>query len=131
MRTIEFLCEHGTASMDVRWLLQEDGVAAPRGASLPQLILSQFRWLDHVVSSAELTAAVLQVLPVCPEGLQREIVLFLPEVAMDPEHAMVVDALEELVNEVRERGSWEKSSGVAVPSDKDTLGRLPRLGSED
>ena len=38
---------------------------------------------------------------VCPEGLQQELVAFLPEVAMDNEHQLAIEALMGLVNDVR------------------------------
>ncbi|KAK3279935.1 hypothetical protein CYMTET_12203, partial [Cymbomonas tetramitiformis] len=67
--------------------------------SVPKLILAQFRWLDHLMDSGGLTEKLLEVLPVCPPPLQREIASFFPEVVLDEDHPRVVAALKEILNE--------------------------------
>ena len=76
---------------------------------MPQLILSQLKWLDHVVkgevwrifwlvshpalkfvlflnSRQELCGNLLEVVSVAPLGIQREIITALPEVLDDAQH---------------------------------------------
>lgn len=68
-------------------------------APLPQLILGQFRWLDHVADPRALTDKLLEVLPVCPEELKKDAITFLPEVATEDDHEAVIRALEEMMGE--------------------------------
>jgi hypothetical protein len=75
------------------------GAGGGGGASVPQLILGQFRWLDALADPHALTSALLEVLPAMPADAQRHAVAFLPEVASEEDHAEVLDALEGLVQE--------------------------------
>ena len=68
----------------------------PGEAGLPHLILGQFRWLDALIDGNTITKKLLEVLPVCPPGLQRDVISFLPEVASDGEHEIVLTVLSEI-----------------------------------
>ncbi|KAG5180668.1 hypothetical protein JKP88DRAFT_279357 [Tribonema minus] len=46
---------------------------------LPRLILTQMRWLDHLVDPGGLTEKLLEVLPVLPLALERDLIAYLPE----------------------------------------------------
>ncbi|PSC75642.1 Fanconi anemia group D2-like protein [Micractinium conductrix] len=61
--------------------------------ALAQLVLGQFRWLDHVGNPRALTTKLLEVLPVCPEALQPLVVAFLPEVATEEQHGEIIRSL--------------------------------------
>jgi Fanconi anemia group D2 protein len=52
-----------------------------------------------LVSSAALTEKLLEVMPVCPPPLQRELIAFLPELILEEDHNTVVAALQDLVDE--------------------------------
>ncbi|KAG0590520.1 hypothetical protein KC19_1G105500 [Ceratodon purpureus] len=67
--------------------------------SIPRLILSQFRWLNFLVDSKSLTEKLLEVLTICPLALKKEIISFLPEVIVDADHEMVMQALELMLQE--------------------------------
>jgi len=62
-----------------------------------RLILSQFRWLNFLVDSKSLTEKLLEVLTICPLALKKEIISFLPEVIVDADHEMVMQALEQML----------------------------------
>ena len=77
---------------------------------MPQLILNQLRWLDHIVKgkvchgstvtlfrstydivsfcsqSQDLCSQLLEVVSVAPLGVQREIITSLPEILEDAQH---------------------------------------------
>ncbi|BFI25358.1 fanconi anemia group D2 protein [Marchantia polymorpha subsp. ruderalis] len=75
------------------------GPLPPLMESIPRLILSHFRWLDYVVDSRNLTEKLLEIITICPVGLKKEIISFLPEVIVDADHEMVVQALEGMLQE--------------------------------
>ncbi|PRW44427.1 Fanconi anemia group D2-like protein [Chlorella sorokiniana] len=66
-------------------------------APLPQLILGQFRWLDHVSDPHFLTEELLKVLDVCPEQIKKDAITFLPEVATEDDHEAVIAKLDEMM----------------------------------
>lgn len=59
--------------------------------------MSQFRWLNFLVDSKSLTEKLLEVLTICPLALKKEIISFLPEVIVDADHEMVMQALEQML----------------------------------
>lgn len=67
--------------------------------SIPRLILNQFKWLNFLVDSKSLTEKLLEVLTICPLALKKEIISFLPEVIVDADHEMVMQALEQMLQE--------------------------------
>jgi Fanconi anemia group D2 protein len=54
--------------------------------NIPRLILSQFRWLDHIVDSEGLAKKLVETLSVCTPRLKKEIVSFIPEIVDDYGH---------------------------------------------
>jgi hypothetical protein len=51
------------------------------------MILSQLRWIDHLVHAQKLTKQLLDILEVCPNmDLQKEIVSAIPEIIDDTGH---------------------------------------------
>lgn len=54
--------------------------------NIPRLILSQFRWLDHIVDSEGLAKKIVETLSVCTPRLKKEIVSFIPEIVDDYGH---------------------------------------------
>jgi len=53
---------------------------------MPHLILSQLKWLDHVVKGKDLCSQLLEVAGIAPVGVQREIITSLPEILEDSQH---------------------------------------------
>jgi hypothetical protein len=49
------------------------------------------------VDSKSLTEKLLEVLTICPLALKKEIISFLPEVIVDADHEMVMQALEQML----------------------------------
>ena len=66
---------------------------------LPKLILSQFRWLEHVADGAALLAKLGEMLEVCDAPLKRELILALPDLVQDGEHGAAVELLSGLLRE--------------------------------
>lgn len=67
--------------------------------STARLILSQFRWLDYLVDSRQLTEKLVQVVSICPVGLKKEMITFLPEIVVDQDHEMLLQALQQMLEE--------------------------------
>ncbi len=62
----------------------EDGaVSADR---IPALLLRQLRWLDFVEDCPALVRQLMDVMEVCAEPIQREIISLLPELVDDELH---------------------------------------------
>ena len=102
----------GLASMLLERLAElqdelEDATAATGGGGglstsqmpLPKLILSQFRWLEHVADGAALLAKLGEMLEVCDAPLKRELILALPDLVQDGEHGAAVELLSGLLRE--------------------------------
>ncbi|XP_071810263.1 Fanconi anemia group D2 protein-like [Asterias amurensis] len=66
-------------------------------SNLPRLILNQFRWLDRVLNSQEMTDKMLEMVSVSSVSVQREIISCIPEVVSDKEHTSVATKLQELL----------------------------------
>ncbi|KAG1702371.1 Fanconi anemia group D2 protein [Nymphon striatum] len=56
---------------------------------IPHLVMSQFRWLDHVVDSSGLVSKMLEVIGIAQLNVQKEIISCLPEIIDDENHAEV------------------------------------------
>ncbi|XP_015761600.1 PREDICTED: Fanconi anemia group D2 protein homolog, partial [Acropora digitifera] len=67
------------------------------GINIPRLVLNQFRWMDCVVQSKELTEKMLEMVGVTSLEVQREIISCVPEVLDDSEHTEVARELSELL----------------------------------
>jgi len=76
---LEKLCEYGI-----------NDSASDSSDSFPRLLLNQLRWLNHVVKPAELASRLMEIIPISPLGLQKEIILAIPEIVGDAEHKIVV-----------------------------------------
>jgi Fanconi anemia group D2 protein len=63
--------------------------------SMPRLILSQFRWLDYLVDGENVAQKMMEVLSICPIGLQKDIIALIPEIISDSSHELVVRTLEQ------------------------------------
>ena len=61
--------------------------------NLPRLIMSQFRWLDQIINSRQVTEKMLEILCVVPLETQREVIACIPEVVDDAEHNDVAKEL--------------------------------------
>ena len=69
-------------------------IASHAAQTIPQLLLSQFRWLDQVVDPEELAAKMFDLVEALPaRDMKRDIVLCLPDVIDDRAAASVVGAL--------------------------------------
>lgn len=55
--------------------------------------------LEVVLDSRALTNKVLEVLPVCPEAVQKQLICFLPEVVEEEDHERVVEQLHGLLEQ--------------------------------
>ncbi|XP_076469253.1 Fanconi anemia group D2 protein-like isoform X2 [Babylonia areolata] len=71
----------------------EDG----EGANLPRLLLAQFRWLDFVVDSKNMTSMLLELIEATELDVQREIISALPSMVDDSDHAAVASKLKDLL----------------------------------
>ena len=70
-----------------------DGSAPPHvGMPLVKLVLSQFRWLEQVVDGSALLETIGELLEMADAPLRRELVLVLPDVVVDGQHAEAVQA---------------------------------------
>jgi len=74
--------------------------------NVPRLVLNQFRWLDCIVQSKELTEKMLEMVGITSLEVQREIITCIPEVLDDSEHTEVARELSELLRQ---------NTGLIVP----------------
>lgn len=74
--------------------------------NIPRLVLNQFRWLDCVIQSKELTEKMLEIVGITSVEIQREIITCIPEVLDDAEHTEVARELSELLRQ---------NTGLTVP----------------
>ncbi|KAL5014960.1 hypothetical protein ScPMuIL_009230 [Solemya velum] len=70
--------------------------------NIPQLLMSQFRWLNRIVDSKELTQKVLDMLEITSLDVQREIISCLPDILEDSDHFKVAKKLRELLPQSNE-----------------------------
>lgn len=66
--------------------------AAPlhQGMPLIKLVLSQFRWLEHIEDGSVLLQTIGDMIQVAEHALRRELVLVLPDVVVDGQHSDAV-----------------------------------------
>ena len=69
---------------------QEELERACTGMPLAKLVLSQFRWLEHVVDGSALLATIGEMLQVAEPPLRRELVQVLPDLVVDGQHTEAV-----------------------------------------
>lgn len=69
----------------------------PDDINIPRLVLNQFRWLDCIFQSKELTEKMLEMVGITSLAIQREIISCIPEVLDDSEHTQVARELSELL----------------------------------
>uniref|UniRef100_A0A4W3JN97 FA complementation group D2 n=1 Tax=Callorhinchus milii TaxID=7868 RepID=A0A4W3JN97_CALMI len=70
----------GIEVLQVREFAPEDGI------NMPRLIINQFKWLDRIVDSKEMTSKIMQLISVAPLEIQRDIITSLPEILEDAQH---------------------------------------------
>eukprot|EP00873_Tetraselmis_striata_P007849 jgi/Tetstr1/428113/TSEL_018168.t1 len=70
----------------------------PVQTEVGELLLQQLAEAGEEADPGSPLSAALEVLGVCSEQVQREIIAFLPEIVVEEDHAAVVDALEELLS---------------------------------
>ncbi|XP_055503999.1 Fanconi anemia group D2 protein isoform X1 [Leucoraja erinacea] len=75
-----------------------DGVPED-GINLPRLIINQFKWLDRIVDSKDLTNKVLQLISVAPLEIQCDIITSLPEILEDAQHNEIAKELNSLLQQ--------------------------------
>ncbi|XP_038596220.1 Fanconi anemia group D2 protein [Tachyglossus aculeatus] len=51
--------------------------------SIPQLIISQFKWIDKIIDGKDFNTKILQLISVVPVALQHDIITSLPEILED------------------------------------------------
>ncbi|XP_030061304.1 Fanconi anemia group D2 protein isoform X2 [Microcaecilia unicolor] len=56
------------------------------GINLPRLIINQFKWLERIVDSKDLTSKIMQLLSIAPTEIQHDIITSLPEILEDSQH---------------------------------------------
>ncbi|XP_069792709.1 Fanconi anemia group D2 protein isoform X2 [Narcine bancroftii] len=69
------------------------------GINIPRLIINQFKWLDRIVDSKDLTSKVMQLISVAPLEIQRDIITSLPEILEDPQHNEIAKELNSLLQQ--------------------------------
>ncbi|XP_069500191.1 Fanconi anemia group D2 protein isoform X2 [Ambystoma mexicanum] len=69
------------------------------GISLPRLIIKQFKWLDRLVDSKDLTTKIMQLISVAPLEIQHDIITSLPEILEDSQHNDVAKELNILLQQ--------------------------------
>ncbi|RIB11525.1 Fanconi anaemia protein FANCD2 [Gigaspora rosea] len=65
---------------------------------IPQLILKQLKWLDNIVNPPQLTEKILEMIPITPLGIQKEIITSLPDIIIDSEQKAVIRELIKLID---------------------------------
>ncbi|KAJ1109394.1 hypothetical protein NDU88_006755 [Pleurodeles waltl] len=69
------------------------------GINLPRLIINQFKWLDRIVDSKDLTTKIMQLISVAPVEIQHDIITSLPEILEDSQHNDVAKELNALLQQ--------------------------------
>ncbi|KAG0240616.1 Fanconi anemia group D2 protein [Actinomortierella wolfii] len=72
----------------------------------PKLILNQLKWLENVVEPEQLSSKLLEVINMTPLSVQRDVIVFIPEIIPDSEHKAVVSGFLEIM---------ESTSSLVVP----------------
>ncbi|XP_072437973.1 Fanconi anemia group D2 protein isoform X1 [Chiloscyllium punctatum] len=69
------------------------------GINMPRLIISQFKWLDRIIDSKDLTSKIMQLISVGPLEIQRDIITSLPEILEDAQHNEIAKELNSLLQQ--------------------------------
>eukprot|EP00884_Botryococcus_braunii_P009711 jgi/Botrbrau1/18741/Bobra.0386s0064.1 len=72
------------------------GTTLEDSLQLQRLLLSQFRWVDHLADGHRLTLLLLEVIDACTDELQKDIISFLPEVCPESDTEIVLHKLQDL-----------------------------------
>ncbi|CAI2178598.1 17603_t:CDS:10 [Funneliformis geosporum] len=72
-----------------------DNVESP----IPRLILQQLKWLEYTVNPLRLVEKIMEMIPITPLGIQREIITSLPEIINDSEQNTVIQSLIKLIDQ--------------------------------
>ncbi|XP_067908183.1 Fanconi anemia group D2 protein isoform X1 [Heterodontus francisci] len=75
-----------------------DGVPED-GINMPRLIINQFKWLDRIIDSKDLTSKIMQLISVAPLEIQRDIITSLPEILEDAQHNEIAKELNSLLQQ--------------------------------
>ncbi|XP_041048128.1 Fanconi anemia group D2 protein [Carcharodon carcharias] len=75
-----------------------DGVPED-GINMPRLIIHQFKWLDRIIDSKDLTSKIMQLISVAPLEIQRDIITSLPEILEDAQHNEIAKELNSLLQQ--------------------------------
>ncbi|XP_052781994.1 Fanconi anemia group D2 protein-like isoform X2 [Mya arenaria] len=83
------------------FMAEQDSVIVEGGerVNIPRLLLSQLQWLDTIINSKEVSEKLLEMVEVCSEEVQREIISCLPYIVQDAEHTMVAAKLRDILTE--------------------------------
>jgi len=87
------------ASSLMQLLPEYQGEEASDAMTTTRLILSQFRWLEHIVDGAALVGAASEMMQVADAPLKRELLLVLPDLVQDGQHAAAADTLRSVLGE--------------------------------
>ncbi|XP_059505732.1 Fanconi anemia group D2 protein isoform X2 [Stegostoma tigrinum] len=69
------------------------------GINMPRLIISQFKWLDRIIDSKDLTSKIMQLISVASLEIQRDIITSLPEILEDAQHNEIAKELNSLLQQ--------------------------------
>uniref|UniRef100_UPI00398E4C27 Fanconi anemia group D2 protein isoform X2 n=1 Tax=Pristiophorus japonicus TaxID=55135 RepID=UPI00398E4C27 len=75
-----------------------DGVPED-GINMPRLIINQFKWLDRIIDSKDLTSKTMELISVAPLEIQRDIITSLPEILEDAQHNDIAKELNSLLQQ--------------------------------
>ncbi|XP_067908185.1 Fanconi anemia group D2 protein isoform X3 [Heterodontus francisci] len=79
---------------------QEGESSVPEdGINMPRLIINQFKWLDRIIDSKDLTSKIMQLISVAPLEIQRDIITSLPEILEDAQHNEIAKELNSLLQQ--------------------------------
>ena len=80
----------------------EERSSSSKGVDLPFMIVSQFKWLEHVVEPDKLIALFLEAIQLDDlRVVSRELISALPEIFGDSQHAAIVEKLQPLLDDPR------------------------------
>ncbi|KAG7161843.1 Fanconi anemia group D2 protein-like 1, partial [Homarus americanus] len=62
-------------------------------ANLPNLVLANLKWLDHIIDSDTLTDKIVDILEGSPPKVQQEVICFVPNIVNDANHPRIAEVL--------------------------------------
>ena len=89
-------------SMLLTELVDTDGQGDDASMCVPKLLIKELRWCDDILDSQLIISKLIDMLPMMPLFLKRELITSLPEIVGDSCHGMVVTELMELVDSEHE-----------------------------